>query len=106
MSEQPTPGIYLMVDFSWPRPFQPEYRQNARNLHQIVQDQGWIREVMAASGGVGAGASSVWIFWLENYAALDRLLRNQEDPVAQAYLSFIKDIQDVSEKVRHEIIFL
>ena len=98
-------GIYLFVDFDWPKPFQPEYGAKARTLHTATQDGGWIKEVAAASGGVGAGPSSVWVFWLDSYSALDRLLRDQENPVAQAYQSFFSQMLTVTEKVREEVVF-
>lgn len=69
MADTPKTGIYLIVDFDWPNPFEPEHGKNARKLHAVVQNQHWIREVAAASSGVGAGPGSSWIFWLENYAA-------------------------------------
>jgi hypothetical protein len=106
MSPRENPGIYLMIDFDWPRPFQKAYGDKARKLHDVVQDKGWIKEVVAASGGVGAGPSSSWIFWLENYAALDRLLKNQEDEVCKAYVDFFADMALVSEKIREKVLFL
>ena len=54
----------------WPQPFTAEQGKMARQLHDVVQNQSWIKEVVAASGGVGTGPASIWIFWLENYAAL------------------------------------
>ena len=62
-------GIYLMVDFEWASPFEPAHGKMARHLHDVVQGRDWIKEVMAASGGIGAGSKYVWVFWLENYAA-------------------------------------
>lgn len=106
MSEKHTAGIYLMVDFSWPEPFDQEYGRKARRLHDVVSDRGWIREAVAASGGIGGGPESVWIFWLENYAALDRLLHEQDDVVCQAYTDFFSDMIHVSEKIREEVLFL
>jgi len=101
-----TPGIYLIVEFDWPNPFQPELGKKARQLHAVVQDQGWIREVVAASGGLGVGPASLWIFWLENYASLDRLLRNTDNPVAQTYRAFFSELPTVVEKIREEVVFL
>lgn len=98
-------GIYLFVDFDWPKPFQPEYGAKAKALHAAVQDGGWIREVVAASGGIGAGPSAIWVFWLENYTALDRLLRDREDSVAQTYQSFFSQMLTVTERIREEVIF-
>ena len=105
MSE-PTTGIYLIVEFEWPRPFSREHAQKARQLHDVVQDKTWIKEVVAASGGVGDGPPSIWIFWLPNYAAVDRLLRNTDDPVSQAYTVFFSDMPVVKDKIREEVAFI
>lgn len=102
----PQPGIYLMIEFSWPPNIDKELAGKAYALHNELMDKTWIKEVVAASGGVGAGPSSVWIFWLENYAALDRLLRTPENPVCQVYLAFFSQMPEVIEKVREEVVFL
>jgi hypothetical protein len=99
-------GIYLIVEFEWPRPFSLEHAQKARKLHDVVQGRTWIKEVVAASGGLGDGPPSIWIFWLPDYAALDRLLRNQEDPVSQAYTAFFSEMPVVKDKIREEVAFL
>ena len=106
MSDYPQPGIYLIVEFDWPRPFTAEQGQMAAHLHQVVQDKTWIKEVVAASGGIGKGPSSVWIFWLENYAALDVLMNDSKNEVSQAYTSFFSEMPVVHDKVRGEVIFL
>lgn len=98
--------MYFIVDFDWPSPFEPEYGQRAEELHSSVQGHEWIKEVLAASGGLGGGQSSVWVFWLENYAALDRLFSDQEDPVCEAYRSFFSAMDDVDDKIREEVRFL
>ena len=103
---QSNAGIYLIVEFDWPRPFTKEHAQNARKLHDVVQGQTWIKEVVAASGGVGSGPSSIWIFWLADYAALDRLLRNLEGPICQAYTAFFSEMPVVNDKIREEVAFL
>lgn len=99
-------SIYLLVQFNWPRPFDPEHGQMARALHEALQGQTWIEEVVAASGGIGGGPSSLWIFKLANYAALDRLFHEEEDPVAGAYRAFFGEMVDVQDMVREEVIFL
>ena len=104
MSE-PRVGIYLIVEFEWPRPFSPEDGQNARKLHDELQGKDWIKEVVAASGGIGGGAHSIWIVWLRNYAALDRLFHNQDDPVSQAYNAFFSQMPVVNDKVREQVDF-
>ncbi|WP_420643224.1 hypothetical protein [Candidatus Leptofilum sp.] len=104
MSE-PQVGIYLIVEFEWPRPFSQEHAQNARKLHDVLQGKDWIKEVVAASGGIGDGPPSVWILWLRNYAALDRLLHAQEDPVSQAYNLFFSQMPVVKDKIREQVDF-
>lgn len=106
MADREKPGIYFIVDFDWPQPLQEEHGRNARNLHDMVQDRSWIREVAAASGGIGVGRSSTWIFWLEGYAALERLLRDEADEVGRAYRAFFGDMARVEDKVREEVVFL
>lgn len=99
-------GIYLIVAFDWPRPFSKEHAQKARKLHDIVQDKTWIREIVAASGGIGEGPSSLWIFWLPDYAALDILFHDTEDPVHEAYHAFFSEMPVVKDRIREEVAFL
>ena len=106
MSEQMSRHIFLIVEFDWPSPMKPEFVQKAKDLHQVVQNQTWIQEVVAASGGLGMGPSSIWIFRLENYAALDRLLHDRSDETAQAYAGFFSEMANISDKVREEVVFM
>ena len=106
MAEQISPGVYLIVEFDWPSPMRPELVQRAKDLHQEVQNQMWIQEVVAASGGLGMGPSSIWIFRLENYAALDRLLRDRSDEISRMYVGFFSEMANVRDKVREEIFFM
>lgn len=99
-------GLYLIVEFEWPRPFTREQAQKARQLHDVMQDKTWIKEVVAASGGIGDGPPSIWIFWLPDYAALDRLFKDTEDPVNQAYHGFFAEMPVVKDKIREEVAFL
>ena len=99
-------GIYLIIEFDWPRPFAQEHAQKARHLHDVLQEKAWIKEIVAASGGIGQGPASLWIFWLPNYAALDRLLRERDDPVHQAYTAFFSEMSLVKDKVREQVLFL
>ena len=103
---KPLAGIYLIVEFEWPQPFTQEHGQNARKLHDVVQDKEWIQEVVAASSGIGDGPPSIWIFWLPDYAALDRLFHDKEDPVRQAYLAFFSQMPVVHDKIREKVAFL
>ena len=106
MAEQTAPGIYLIIEFDWPSSMNPEFLQKAKDLHQMVQNQTWIQEVVAASGGLGMGPSSIWIFRLENYAALDRLLRDRSDETSQTYVGFFSRMANVRDKIREEIHFM
>lgn len=105
MAQTENPGVYLIVNFDWPRPFKPEYGDSARELHIALQDQDWIEEVLAASGGLGAGQSSIWLFWLENYAALDRLYSDPDEPVGKAYRAFFGVMEAVDDRIREEVRF-
>jgi hypothetical protein len=106
MTTSAKPGIYLCIDFDWPQPFQPEHGQKARKLHDVVQNQNWIKAVVAASGGIGAGPTSTWIFWLADYAALERLLRDPENDVSRTYQDFFSQMPVVVDKIREEVHFL
>ena len=97
-------GIYLIIQFNFPKPFKPEDGAKARILHDAVEGQDWITEVFAADGGVGAGPASIWVFRLDNYAALDRLLGG-EDPVSKAYVAFYAAMDNVADFIREEILF-
>jgi hypothetical protein len=98
-------GIYLVIQFDWPDNFKPEYGQAAKALHQHVVNSSWIEEVLAASGGIGAGPSSLWIFRIEDYGSLDRLLHAQDDPVSAAYNEFFSQMVDVEEIIREQVLF-
>jgi hypothetical protein len=97
-------GIYLVVQFSFPKPFQAEYGAKAKALHQALEGQDWVEGVFAASGGIGAGPSSMWVFKLSDFSALDRLFGG-EDPVSEAYVDFFTAMDDVQDFVREEVIF-
>jgi hypothetical protein len=105
MSAIQSPGLYLIVEFNWPQNFTPEDAEKARVLHERLQGQDWISEVLAASGGIGQGGSSIWIFGLQDYAGLDRLLMMPEDPVSKAFVGFFSRMADVSERVRQQVLF-
>ena len=100
------PGIYLIVSFDWPKTFTQEQAENARKLHDLTQESDWIQETVAASGGVGGSQGSIWIFWLSNYAALDRLLKYRSDEICNTYDSFFKEMENVSEYIREKVLFI
>lgn len=96
--------IFLIVQFNFPKPFKPEIGAKAHTLHKSLSEQDWIEEVFTASGGVGAGASSIWAFKLDSYSSLDRLF-GREDEVSRAYADFFSEMEDVTDMVREEIVF-
>jgi hypothetical protein len=106
MTTNPQPGIYLIVEFDWPKPFETSHAKKARALHDNVQEQPWIEETVAASGGLGEKLGSIWIFKLANYAALDTLLNDETDPVATAYRNFFSEMAAVEDRIREEVVFL
>lgn len=102
---EPEQAIYLIVFFRFPKPFQAEYGEKAKGLHETLQGQDWIEEVFAASGGIGGGPPAMWVFKMARYSDLDRLFAGQE-PVSKAYNEFFSAMDDVSDMVREEVIFL
>ena len=106
MNDTPHPGIYLIIEFDGPEAITKEHAQNAARLHSVTQNKDWIKEVVAGSGGIGTGPCCIWIFWLENYAALDRLLQKPNNEVSQAYHAFFNDMPVVQDKIREKVVFL
>lgn len=107
-AENHDPGIYLIVEFDWPADAEKmeQVGTKARKLHDVTQDKKWIKEIVAASGGIGGTSSSIWIFWLSNYASLDKLLKDPENEVGQAYNDFFHLMPNVTDKLREEVVFL
>ena len=105
MNEQRSPGIYLIIEFNWPSPVEPDVAQKAAHLHRVLQGCDWIQEVVAASGGLGGDLSSLWIFRLESYAALDRLFHDRADEISQAYMDFFSRMPRIQDKIWEEVIF-
>jgi hypothetical protein len=99
------PGVYLIIRFNWPPVFKAEYGDAAKSLHTAVEQADWIEEVLAASGGLGGGQSSYWIFRIQDYGILDRLLSG-DNAVASAYHLFFGFMQDVEEVMRQEVVFI
>lgn len=97
-------NIYLFVQFNFPKPFQTEYGLKAKNLNQSLVGQDWIEAVLAASGGIGGGPSSLWVFKLGDYASLDRLFHG-DNPVAKDYIDFFSAMEDVHDFIREEVVF-
>ncbi|NJN15455.1 MAG: hypothetical protein HC822_03760 [Oscillochloris sp.] len=99
------PSLYLIIQFDFPTPFQQEHGRKARALHDLLVEQDWIQEVLAASGGIGPGPSAIWVFKLANYAALDRLLHS-DDPLSKVYKEFFDTMTSVTDIIREEVQFL
>ena len=97
-------SIYLVVLFNFPKPFLSEYGEKVKALHQALLEQDWIEEVFAASGGIGGGPSSMWVFRMDSYASLDRLFGGS-DPVSKVYVDFFRSMDDVEDFVREEVVF-
>jgi len=97
--------VYLIVQFNWPRPLKPEYGARAKELHNALQGQDWIEAVLAASGGIGGGAGSLWILKLGSYSDLNRLFHEEDDPVAMAYQAFFSEMVDVEDFIREQVLF-
>ena len=106
MSEKIPHCIYLIVEFSWPSPFDLEAAQKAAHLHKTLQNQAWIQESLAASGGLGGDLGTIWIFRLESYAALDKLFHDRSDEISQAYMDFFSRMPRVQDKIREQVVFL
>ncbi len=104
MARNTLPGIYLIIEFDWPQPFEDEFGQLAADLHRSIQEHDWIEEVFTASGGVGGDLSSMWVFWLQDYAGLDRLFKDRSHPVSLAYNDFFSQMSGVHERIREEVI--
>jgi hypothetical protein len=104
MSERDS-AIYLIVEFNWPHKVTKEMGQKAKLLHELTQKSDWIEEALAGSGGVGGKQSSLWVFEVANYAALDRLLGDRKDALSQAFSGFFLDMEDVQDKIREKVLF-
>ena len=99
-------GIYLIIDFNWPEEITEEMAKGAAHLHKLTLELDWIKDVVAAAGGIGSGLSCTWVFWLENYGALDKLLKDYESEICKTYLNFFKSMAKMKEKIREEVQFL
>ena len=99
-------ALYLFVEFEWPAEVTKEVASLAHKLHTLVTEADWIDEAIAASGGMGGDMSSIWVFKLNEYAALDRLLRDTDDEIAQTYMQFFTQMADVRDWIRDEVVFM
>lgn len=102
-------GIYLIVEFDWPKEENTEMYKAAGNLHRAVQQADWIEEIFAGFGGIGAGKASIWVFKMKQYSDLDKLVNSynsDQNEVSSAYSVFFKLMINVEEKVREEVVFV
>ncbi len=99
-------GIYLIVEFDWPEEIGKALAQTAKQLHTLTDDGDWMREAVAASGGIGGEFSSLWVFWLKDYAALDRLFHDRENEISQTYRAFFSQMRKVHDSVREQVVFM
>ncbi len=103
------PGVYLIVEFDWPKEEKPEMYKAAGNLHRTVQETEWIEEIFAGFGGIGAGKASIWVFKMKQYAELDKLVNSynsDQNEVSSAYSAFFNLMINVEEKIREEVVFV
>ncbi|OLS28641.1 MAG: hypothetical protein HeimC2_05280 [Candidatus Heimdallarchaeota archaeon LC_2] len=108
-SEKQTPGIFLILEFDWPKEKTPEMYEAARNLHNMISKAEWVEEIFAGFGGIGAGKASIWGFKMSKYADLDKLVnsyRQDQNEVSRAYSNFFKLMINVEEKIREEVVFV
>src|SRR2546422_3126377 len=105
MNRSPAPGIILFVEFAWPRPFVPDHGTLASQLHAAVAKHAWLREIVAASGGVGGRPSSPRGFLLPGYAARAPPFRLAEGPGGQAHPALFSGIDNGSANPREGVLF-
>ena len=98
--------LFLVVQFDWPSPPDPEAGEAAKKLHRAVESADWIEEHVAGFGGLGGTLASIWIFGLNHYADLDRLFSDDSDPVASAYAGFFRRMATVEDFVREAVQFV
>ena len=109
LTENQKPGIFLILEFDWPREETPDMYKAAGNLHNKVQKTDWIEEIFAGFGGIGSGKASIWVFKMSTYADLDKLLNSyklDQNEVSKAYSKFFKLMINVEEKIRQEVVFV
>ena len=93
---------YLIIEFDWPDSPTPEHRKTVLTFRQAAGLADF-EEILAASGGIGAGPSSLWIFRIESYATIDRL--RAPGNLGKAYRDFGAAMCNVSERIREEVEF-
>ncbi|MHA2249323.1 MAG: hypothetical protein ACXAD7_03125 [Candidatus Kariarchaeaceae archaeon] len=99
-------AIFFIVEFDWPGEQTQEMYKAAADLHQIVVESDWIDEVLAGFGGIGGKRASIWIFKLDTYGLLDKLLKHEDNAVSKAYRKFFGMMRRIDDQVREEVVFL
>jgi hypothetical protein len=99
-------ALYLFIEFEWPAEMTKELAGLAHKLHTLTQAESWIQEAVAASGGIGGTYSSVWVFKLDGYSALEKLMRDQENEISQTYMQFFSQMANVRDSLREQVVFM
>ncbi|MHA1303502.1 MAG: hypothetical protein ACTSQE_13230 [Candidatus Heimdallarchaeaceae archaeon] len=99
------PGIFYIISFDWPEEISSELSEKVRKFHELVKQTDWIEEKVAASGGIGVGATSIWIFWLQDYTDLNKLLRDDNE-LAKLYREWTHEMLNLETTVREEVMFV
>lgn len=97
---------YFINWFDWPSTISEEMAKDAKELHRLVIEADWIEETIAASGGVGGELSSIWVFKLNGYGDLERLLHDYNDPICKQYHKFFNQMARMETMIRDKVIFL
>ncbi len=98
--------LYFFNWFDWPTEISEEIANDAKLLHNLLNEADWIEETIAASGGIGGQFSSIWVFKLKSYADIERLLHNYDDPVCRQYHKFFNQTAKMQTMVRDRVIFI
>ena len=108
MSITNTPGLFLIVEFDWPKEITPQLFKASSHLHEVVTQSDWIDEKVAGYGGLRIDFQCIWIFRVNDFVALEKLLNlpeDEQDDVAKAYANFFDNMIKVKETIRQEVIF-
>ena len=98
-------GFYLIIEFDWPSTISKELALIVRKFHDLVMEEDWLEETIAASGGIGGDNSSLWIFRIENYASLDKFLHGK-NPVAENFPKWADKMAKMKLSVKEQVKFL
>ena len=106
MTNNSSPGIFLIVEFDWPSPTPPALFQAAASLHKTLERSIWMQEILGGFGGIGSHYQSIWIFKFSNFADIDILLENgNEREEVEAYSAFFDNMKNVKTIIKQEVTF-